>query len=70
MQEDPQHGIQEIGKTLELQPDHIPALSAWPYLNLNAIRRQRAQYGEKAVKWRLGISHSCNPGRVLREADD
>ena len=72
MQEDPQHGIQEIGKTLELQPDHIPALVSLANIYLKRDQAPAArQYAEKAVKLAPGdFATHVTLGRVLREADD
>lgn len=72
MQEDPERGIQEIGKTLELQPDHIPALVSLANIYLKRDQAQAArQYAEKAVRLVPGdFATHVTLGRVLREVDD
>ncbi|MGB7759028.1 MAG: tetratricopeptide repeat protein [Bryobacteraceae bacterium] len=72
MQEDPERGIQEIGKTLELQPDHVPALVSLANIYLKRDQAPAArQYAEKAVKLAPGdFATHVTLGRVLREADD
>lgn len=72
MRQDPERGIQEIAKTLELQPDHIPALVSLAsiYLKRDQLPKAR-EYAEKAVKLAPDdfVTH-MELGRVLREADD
>jgi tetratricopeptide (TPR) repeat protein len=72
MQEDPERGIQEISKTIELQPDHIPALVSLANIYLKRDQATSArQYAEKAVKLAPGdFATHVTLGRVLREADD
>jgi tetratricopeptide (TPR) repeat protein len=72
MQADPDRGIQEIGKTLELEPDHIPALVGLASIYLKREQPQAArEYAEKAVKLAPGdfVTH-VTLGRVLRDTDD
>jgi tetratricopeptide (TPR) repeat protein len=72
MQQDPERGIQEIGKALELAPDHIPALVSLANIYLKRDQPQAArQYAEKAVKLAPGdFATHVTLGRVLRESDD
>jgi tetratricopeptide (TPR) repeat protein len=72
MQQDPAHGIEEIGKTLELQPDHIPALVSLASIYLKRDQPQAArEYAEKAVKLAPDdFATHVELGRVLRESDD
>lgn len=72
MQQDPARGLQEIGKTLELQPDHVPALVSLASIYLKRDQPQAARgYAEKAVKFAPGdFATHVELGRVLREADD
>ncbi|MGA2272597.1 MAG: tetratricopeptide repeat protein [Bryobacteraceae bacterium] len=71
MQEDPERGIQEIGKTIELQPDHIPALVSLANIYLKRDQTPLArQYAEKAVQVAPGdFATHVTLGRVLRETD-
>jgi tetratricopeptide (TPR) repeat protein len=72
MRQDPERGIQEIAKALELQPDHIPALVSLASIYLKRDQLQTArEYAEKAVKAAPDdfVTH-VQLGRVLREADD
>jgi len=51
MEEDPDRGLQELKKTLELEPDHIPARVALARLYLKREDPQAAlPYAEQAVK--------------------
>jgi len=72
MLQDAEHGIQEIGKALELQPDHIPALVSLANIYLKRDQPQAArQYAEKAVKLDPGdFATHVTLGRVLRESDE
>jgi tetratricopeptide (TPR) repeat protein len=72
MQKDPERGIQEIGRTLELQPDHIPALVSLASIYLKRDQPQAARaYAEKAVKLAPNdFATHVELGRVLRETDD
>jgi tetratricopeptide (TPR) repeat protein len=72
MQQDPDRGIQEIGKTLELAPDHIPALVSLANIYLKRDQPQAArEYAEKAVKFAPDdFATHVTLGRVLRESDD
>ena len=72
MQQDPDRGIREIGKTLELEPDHIPALVSLANIYLKRDQAPAARpYAEKAVKLAPGdFATHVTLGRVLREADD
>jgi tetratricopeptide (TPR) repeat protein len=72
MQEDPERGIQEIVKTLELQPDHLPALVSLANIYLKRDQASAArQYAEKAVRLAPGdFATHVTLGRVLRESDD
>lgn len=72
MQQSPDRGVQEIRKTLELQPDHIPAL-----VSLAAIYRNRGEtetareYAAKAVKLDpVDFATHVALGRVLLDTDD
>jgi len=72
MQADPDRGIQEIGKTLELEPEHIPALVGLASIYLKREQPEAArEYAEKAV--RLAPNDFATHvvyGRVLRDKDD
>jgi len=72
MQEDPERGIQEIGKALELEPDHIPALVGLASVYLKRDQPQAArEYAEKAVKLAPGeFAAHVTLGRVLLDVDD
>jgi|HubBroStandDraft_1064217.scaffolds.fasta_scaffold00716_5 tetratricopeptide (TPR) repeat protein len=72
MQQEPDRGIQEIGKTLELEPDHIPALVSLASIYLKRDQPQAArEYAEKAVKLAPGdFATHVTLGRVLLDADD
>jgi tetratricopeptide (TPR) repeat protein len=55
LEEDPDRGIQEIKKTLDLEPGHIPALVALARIYLKRDEPQTAlPYAEKAVKLSAG----------------
>jgi tetratricopeptide (TPR) repeat protein len=72
LQQDPDRGIQEIKKALELEPEHIPALVglASIYLKRDDPRAAR-EYAEKAVKLAPGdFATHVTLGRVLLDADD
>ena len=72
MQQDPERGIEEISKALELEPDHIPALVGLAAIYLKRDQAPAArEYAEKAVKLapRDFAAHVIL-GRVLLEADD
>jgi tetratricopeptide (TPR) repeat protein len=70
--QDEERGIQEIGKALELQPDHLPALVSLASIYLKRDQLQTArEYAEKAVKLApADFATHVELGRVLREADD
>jgi tetratricopeptide (TPR) repeat protein len=72
LQQDPDRGIQEIGKTLELEPDHIPALVGLASIYLKRDQPQAArEYAAKAVQLAPGdFATHVTLGRVLLEADD
>jgi len=72
MREDPERGIQEIGKAIELQPDHIPALVSLANIYLKRDQAPEARrYAEKAVKAAPDdFATHVTLGRVLRESDD
>jgi tetratricopeptide (TPR) repeat protein len=72
MQQDPERGIQEIGKTLELAPGHIPALVSLANIYLKRDQAPAARpYAEKAVRLAPDdFATHVTLGRVLREADD
>ncbi len=72
MRQDPDRGVQEIGKALELQPDHIPALVSLASIYLKREQLPAArEYAEKAVKLAPGdFATHVELGRVLRESDD
>lgn len=72
MQEDPERGILEIRKTIELEPEHIPAL-----VSLAAIFLKRGDphdargYAEQAVKLAPGdFATHVTLGRVMLDTDD
>ena len=69
---DPDRGVVEIGKTVELQPDHIPALVSLASIFLKREELPQAKdYAEKAVKAAPeDFATHVELGRVLREADD
>jgi len=72
LQQDPERGIEEIEKSLALQPDHIPALIglATTYLKRDQPQNARA-YAEKAVKLGPGdFATHVTLGRVLLDTDD
>jgi tetratricopeptide (TPR) repeat protein len=72
LQQDPDRGIQEIQRTLELKPDHIPALVglASIYLKRDEPRSAR-EYAERAVKLAPGdFATHVTLGRVLLDVDD
>jgi tetratricopeptide (TPR) repeat protein len=72
MQQEPDRGIQEIGETLELEPDHILALVSLASIYLKRDQAQAArQYAEKAVKLAPGdFATHVTLGRVLLDTDD
>jgi tetratricopeptide (TPR) repeat protein len=72
MQQDPDRGIEEIAKTLELEPDHIPALVSLASIYLKRDQEPAArQYAEKAVKLGPGdFATHVTLGRVMLAADD
>jgi tetratricopeptide (TPR) repeat protein len=72
MQQDPERGIQEIGKTLDLAPEHIPALVSLANIYLKRDQAPAARpYAEKAVKLAPDdFATHVTLGRVMREADD
>jgi tetratricopeptide (TPR) repeat protein len=72
MQQDPDRGIQEIRKALDLDPEHIPALVslATIYLKRDDQRAAR-EYAGKAVKLAPGdFATHVTLGRVLLETGD
>lgn len=72
MQRDPDRGIQEIKKAVELEPDHIPALVslATIYLKREDPKAARA-YADKAVKLSPGdFATHVTVGRVLLAMGD
>jgi len=72
MLQDPDRGIQEIRKTLELEPDHIPALVSLASIYLKRDQAPAArEYAEKAVRLapRDFATHVIL-GKVLLDADD
>jgi len=72
IEQNPDRGIEEIRKTLELQPDHIPALVslAAVYLKRDQPRAAR-EYAEKAVKLDPDdFGTHVTLGRVLLDTDD
>jgi len=72
MQQEPDRGIQEIGKTLELEPDHIPALVSLASIYLKRDQPEAArEYAEKAVKLAPGdFATHVTLGKVLLDVDD
>ncbi len=72
VQQDPEQGIREIGKTLELQPGHIPALIGLASILLKRDQPQAArEYAEKAVKVAPeDFATHVTLGRVLLDVDD
>jgi len=72
LQQEPDRGIQEIGKTLELEPDHIPALVGLASIYLKRDEPEAArEYAEKAVKLAPGdFATHVTLGRVLLDTDD
>ena len=72
MQQEPDRGIQEIKKTLELDPAHIPALVGLASIYLKRDQPQAArEYAEKAVKLApADFATHITFGRVLLDIDD
>jgi len=72
MEEDPDRGIQEIQKTVALDPDHIPALVSLASIYLKRDQPQTArQYAEKAVKLAPeDFATHVVLGRVFLDSDD
>jgi tetratricopeptide (TPR) repeat protein len=72
LRQDPDRGVQEMGKAVELQPDHIPALVSLASICLKRDQVQAArEYAEKAVKLAPDdFATHVELGRVLRESDD
>jgi len=72
MQVDPDRGMQEIAKVLELDPDHVPALVGLASIHLKREEPKLARkYAEKAVKLAPDdFATHIVLGRVLRESDD
>ncbi|MGA2737309.1 MAG: tetratricopeptide repeat protein [Bryobacteraceae bacterium] len=72
MQQDADRGIAEIGKTLELEPDHIPALVSLASIYLKRDQPEAArEYAEKAVKLAPGdFATHVTLGKVLLDVDD
>ena len=72
MQEDPDRGVQEIRKTLDLDPDHIPALVSLASIYLKRDQSQAArESADKAVKLAPGdFATHVTLGRVMLAADD
>ena len=72
MQEDPGRGVPEIRKTLDLDPEHVPALVslAAVYLKLADTRSAR-ECADKAAKLAPGdFATHVTLGRVMLAADD
>lgn len=72
MQQEPERGVEEIRKTVELQSDHIPAL-----VSLAAIYRKQGdtqtarEYADKALKLDPNnFATHVTLGRILLDADD
>jgi predicted Zn-dependent protease len=72
MDQDPDRGIREISKTLDLEPGHIPALVALASIYLKRDQPQTAlQYAQEAVKRSPGdFATHVTLGRVLLETED
>jgi tetratricopeptide (TPR) repeat protein len=72
MQQNPERGIEEIRKTLELEPDHIPALVSLAAIYLKRDQAQTArEYAEKAVKLDpADFATHVTLGRVLLDTDE
>jgi tetratricopeptide (TPR) repeat protein len=72
MQRDPDRGVQEIKKTLELDPEHIPALVSLASIYLKRDDPPTArEYAGKAVKLAPGdFATHVTLGRVLLEMGD
>ena len=72
MQRDPDRGIQEIKKTIELDPEHIPALVSLASIYLKRDDPPTArEYAGKAVKLAPGdFATHVTLGRVLLEMGD
>ena len=72
MQRDPDRGIQEIKKALDLDPAHIPALVSLATIYLKRDDQPTArEYAEKAVKLAPGdFATHVTLGRVLLEMGD
>jgi len=72
MHVDADRGIQEINKTLELEPEHIPALVGLASIYLRRDQPSSArEYAERAVKLAPDdFATHVTLGRVLRDTDD
>lgn len=72
MQQAPDRGIEEIKKTLELEPEHVPALVALATIYLKSEKPQLArEYAEKAVKSSpADFATHITLGRVRLETGD
>lgn len=72
IQQDPDRGIQEITKALELEPDHIPALVGLASIYLKRDQESTARgYAEKAVKLAPDdFATHVTLGRVMLAVDD
>jgi len=69
---DRERGIEEMGKTIELDPNHIPALVSLASVYLKRDQAPAArQYAEKAVKLAPGdFATHVILGKVLLDTDD
>jgi tetratricopeptide (TPR) repeat protein len=72
MQQEPERGMNELRKTLELEPTHIPALLGLTMICLkNGDSRSALVYAEKAVTAEPGdFATHVALGRSLLDADD
>jgi tetratricopeptide (TPR) repeat protein len=72
LQQDPDRGIQEIGRTLELEPNHVPALVSLAAVYLKRDQAPAArEYAEKAVTLApRDFATHVTLGRVLLDTDD